>query len=181
MILRHSYEVADVEVKGRTLTLAVVPFDRPTWVEDSTGRYREAFDHGAFKHLDPTRTQLRYEHSPDLLDRIGAGLSMREDGGYLIGEARVFQGHRGDHVLDLVKEHELRGVSVGFFPGIDREDQDAEGHFVRRAKVKQMPEWSLVDDPAYAGAEVLAVRATRQAEQREALARWMRDMRAAAL
>jgi len=176
-MLTRAYELHDVAVKGRTLTLAVVPIDTPAWVEDSTGRYRESFDHGAFNHLDPTRVQLRYQHSTDLLDRVGAGQSMREDGRYLLGEARVFNGARGDHLLDLVNDGELRGVSVGFYPGIDRQDRDADGPLVRRSKVKQMPEWSLVDEPAYKGAEVLAVRESQQAEEREKLSRWLADMR----
>lgn len=178
LLLRHDYAVRDVGVKGRTLTLAVVPFESPAWVEDSTGRYRETFSRGAFAHLDPSRVQLRYQHGTDLLDRVGAGQKMREDGRYLIGEARVFPGARGDHLLDLVNADALRGVSVGFYPGVDRPDHDADGPLVRRVKVRQMPEWSLVDEPAYAGSEVLAVRASTQAADRERLAAWLRDMRA---
>lgn len=176
-MLTRSYELHDVAVKGRTLSLAVVPFDTPAWVEDSSGRYRESFDHGAFAHLDPTRVELRYMHSTDLMDRVGAGLAMREDGRYLIGEARVFKGARGDHMLDLVNDGALRGCSVGFYPGVNRNDRDADGPLVRRVKVKQMPEWSLVDQPAYVGSEVLAVRSSQQAEAREALAKWLADMR----
>jgi HK97 family phage prohead protease len=176
-ILTRSYAVNDLAVKGRTLTLAVVPIMRPAWVEDSTGRYRERFRSGAFSHVDPTRVQLRYQHSTDLLDRVGAGMDMREDGKYLVGRARVFNGARGDHLLDLVNAKELRGVSVGFYPGQDAKVYDDDGPLVERVRVKSMPEWSLVDDPAYKGAEVLAVRSSQQAEAREALAQWMRDMR----
>jgi HK97 family phage prohead protease len=177
LLLRHSYELQDVAVTGRTLTLAVVPIMRPAWVEDETGRYRERFRSGAFDHVDPTRVQLRYQHSADLLDRVGAGMTMREDGRYLIGEARVFKGTRGDHMLDLVNDGGLRGVSVGFYPGKDERVYDQDGPLVERVKVRQMPEWSLVDEPAYAGAEVLAIRQATQAAEREQLAQWLAEMR----
>jgi hypothetical protein len=63
-MLHRDYQLADLEVRGRTLVLACVPFDTPTWVADSDGEYREVFRRGAFEHLtrDPGRTQLRYQH-----------------------------------------------------------------------------------------------------------------------
>jgi HK97 family phage prohead protease len=176
-LLTRSYELHDMTVKGRTLTLAVVPIMQAAWVEDETGRFRERFRSGAFSHVDPTRVQLRYQHSTDLLDRVGAGVSMREDGRYLLGTARVFNGARGDHLLDLVNAKELRGVSVGFYPGQDAQAWDDDGPIVERVKVRSNPEWSLVDEPAYAGAEVLAVRNATQAAERAALDAWIRDMR----
>jgi HK97 family phage prohead protease len=176
-MLTRSFELRDAEVKGRTLTLAVVPIMRPAWVEDSTGRYRERFRSGAFSHVDPTRIQLRYQHSTDMLDRVGAGMAMREDGKYLLGEARVFKGARGDHLLDLVNDGGLRGVSVGFYDGQSRQVMDDDGPLVERIKVRQMPEWSLVSQPAFPGAEVLAVRSANMAEEREKLAQWLKEMR----
>lgn len=179
MLLRHAYEVADLQVKdGRTLILAVVPINTPAWVEDETGRYRERFAPGAFKHCDPTRVQLRYMHSTDMRDRMGAGVTMHEDGKYLIGTARVFPGDRGDHLLTLVNERELRGVSVGFYPGIDRPAHDQDGPLLERVRVKRMPEWSLVDEPAYRGSEVLAVREAQDSQlRREQALAWVRESR----
>jgi HK97 family phage prohead protease len=105
-------------------------------------------------------------------------MAMREDGKYLLGEARVFKGARGDHLLDLVNDGELRGCSVGFYPGQDAKVFDDDGPLVERVKVKSMPEWSLVDQPAYVGSEVLAVRSAPDLEaEREKLAQWLRDMR----
>lgn len=176
-LIIRSYELHDMAVKGRTLTLAVVPFDRPAWVDDGQGPYRERFRSGAFKHIDPTRVQLRYQHSQDMMDRIGVGQALREDGGYLIGEARVFRGDRGDHLLNLVDDGALQGISAGFVAGESRTVQDADGPLVERVRVKSLPEISLVDEPAYAGAQVLAVRSAKRAAEREALARWLADMR----
>jgi HK97 family phage prohead protease len=165
------------EVKGRTLLLACVPFDTPTWVSDGGDPYREEFAPGAFRHVDPTRTQLRYRHSGDLLDRLGAGRSLTEDGGWLIGEFQVAKGQRGDRLIDLVDSGDLRGVSVGFDPGVDQTRADADGDIVRRVRVKRLPEVSLVDQPAYAEAAVVAVR-EEQARLRawQEFQAWRRDM-----
>jgi HK97 family phage prohead protease len=169
----------DAQVSGRTLVLACVPFDTPTWVSDGGDPYREEFAPGAFAHVDPSRTQLRYRHSPDLLDRLGSGVGLEEDGGWLVGRFRVAPGARGDHLIDLVGAGELRGVSIGFDPGVDQTRPDPDGDVVRRVRVKRMPEVSLVDQPAYKDAEVLAVRAGEAARRRlwEEHQAWMRDMR----
>jgi HK97 family phage prohead protease len=165
------------EVKGRTLLLACVPFDTPTWVSDGGDPHREEFAPGAFRHVDPTRTQLRYRHSGDLLDRLGAGRSLTEDGGWLIGEFAVAKGQRGDHLIDLVDSGDLSGVSVGFDPGVDEVRVDADGEITRRVRVKRLPEVSLVDQPAYEEASVLAVREERARERAWAeFQAWRRDM-----
>jgi HK97 family phage prohead protease len=178
-VLQREWVFRDAAVKGRTLVLACVPFDTPTWVADGGDPYREEFAPGAFDHVDATRTQLRYRHSADLLDRLGSGLSLREDGGWLIGEFRVAGGARGDHLIDLVRDGELQGVSIGFDPGVDEQRSTPDGQVVRRVRVKRMPEVSLVDQPAYQDAGVLAVRAdqARRAREVAALRALVRDMR----
>lgn len=179
-MLSRSFELRDAEIKGRTLELACVPFDREAWVSDHEGEYREVFRHGAFAGVinDPRRTQLRYAHSEDLKDRLGIGLELREDAAYLHGAFRVTQGERGDHLLDLVRSGDLAGVSVGFMAGASRRT----GDLVERLRVKQLVEVSLVDAPAYQEAEVLAVRQARELDaERARLRAWADAIRAAAL
>jgi phage head maturation protease len=104
---------------------------------------------------------------------------MREDGGYLLGEARVFRGARGDHLIDLLGEEQLGGVSVGFVAGRSVEAVDDDGPLVDRVRVARMPEWSLTDAPAYDGAAVLAVRSEQVDAARAAAAAFAADMRRA--
>lgn len=183
MMLRHDYELRDASVSGRTITLALVPFDTPTWIREDDRTYREVFRRGAFDHVmvDPRRTKLTWDHRLGDLDaRYGSGVSMREDGGYLIGDFKVIGGARADHLLDLVEARELRGVSIGFVPGEDRAGEDADGPLLERVRVKQLPEASLVDQPAYPQAEVLALHRSAIVDQeRERVRAWVRDMRRA--
>jgi HK97 family phage prohead protease len=169
----------DAQVSGRTLVLACVPFDTPTWVSDGGDPYREEFAPGAFAHVDAARTHLRRGHSTDVRNELGRGMSLWEDGGWLIGEFRVARGEAGDQILNLVQDGMLRGVSIGFDPGVDEERVDRHGLLVRRKRVKRLAEVSLVDQPAYEEAEVLAVRAdqARRARELAELRAWSRDMR----
>jgi HK97 family phage prohead protease len=178
-VLQREWVFRDAAVKGRTLVLACVPFDTPTWVADGGDPYREEFAPGAFDHVDLTRTHLRRGHKPDPRNELGRGLSLREDSGWLVGEFRVARGDTGDQILNLVADGMLRGVSIGFDPGVDEQRTDRIGPVVRRKRVKRMPEVSLVDEPAYEGAEVLAMRAdqARRAREVAALRALVRDMR----
>jgi HK97 family phage prohead protease len=183
MLLRHSFEVADMHVAGRSLLLACVPFNTPAWVADDGEPYREVHRPTVATGLDPTRTQLRYQHSDDMINRLGVGAEFRPDPRYLLGEFRVVSGARGDHLLDLVESGQLRGVSVGFVPGPSNSTADEDGPLVERLRYKRLPEVSLVDAPAYTGAEVLAVARARrvEAERAELLAFLADERRHAAL
>jgi HK97 family phage prohead protease len=106
-------------------------------------------------------------------------VELREDPTYLVGSFKVTKGDRGDHLLDLVASDELRGVSIGFEAGQSQRDDTPDGPLVQRLRVKRLPEVSLVDQPAYPEARVLAVRAERELEQaREAARAFVAQMRA---
>lgn len=168
MLLRSYAALRDAETTGdgRTLTLALVPFDVPAWVEDdeAVGPYRESFKRGAFTHVlrAPNRVELRYDH-----DRngppYGFGQSLREDADMLVGDFRVAPSAAGDQALALVNDGQLRGVSIGFFPGIDKPGRDADGPLIERVRVKKLAEVSLTTAGSYEDAGVLAVRAAAAA------------------
>lgn len=177
VLLRHAYGVDDAEVRNRTLVLRCVPIGVPALVADSDSGepYRERFAPGAFNHIDPRRVDLRVRHSTDSYERYGVGTRLHEDAGYLVGHFPVYEGDRGDHLLADVDE--LRGVSIGFEPGFDRQIMDAYGPVVERVKVKRLPEVSLLrpEESAYPGAELLLVR-QRHADMADLLA-WRNEIR----
>jgi phage head maturation protease len=98
-----------------------------------------------------------------------------------------YEGHGKSGAVDLpihnraitlpIKTGDLTGVSVGFDPGVDEVRVDADGEITRRVRVKRLPEVSLVDQPAYQEASVLAVRAERARLRAWAeFQAWRRDM-----
>lgn len=161
MLTREFAALRDAELRdeGRTLVVACVPFDSPAWVSDGGPAYREVFRPGAFRHVAaaPNRTELRYRH-----DATGApygfGSELREDSGYLLGTFRIAPSSHGDQLLALVRDDQLRGVSIGYVPGRSRDAIDADGPLVERLNVRQLAEVSLTNAPSYPDARVLAVR-----------------------
>jgi HK97 family phage prohead protease len=163
-MLTRSYQLRDAEVgnDGRSLVLACVPFDSPAAVDDGDGPYREVFRRGAFTHIlnAARRVELRYAHRQDGLP-YGFGLDLEEGPEFLLGRFRVAESSTGRHMLALVEEGQLVGVSIGFVPGQSRDTDDQRGPLVERLRVKRLSEVSLVpsETELYEGARVLAVRA----------------------
>lgn len=162
MLLRD-FDLKDAEVggDGRTLVLACVPFERAAWVDDGDGPYREAFRRGAFKHItrSPNRVELRYRHRQAGIP-YGFGVDLVEDPKYLLGSFRVARGDQGDQLLALVADGQLGGVSIGFTPGTDVGEDDADGPVTVRVRVKQLGEVSLLPSGAatWEESKVVAVR-----------------------
>lgn len=158
-MLTREFGLRDAEIgggDGRTLVLACVPFGVEAVVDDGDGPYREVFRRGAFEHVTraPNRVELRYRHRQDMLP-FGFAADLVEDPKHLIGSFRVAPGERGDQILDLVRDGQLSGVSIGFLPGTDMVTGSGA---VERVRVKKLGEVSLTPVQVYTGAEVLAVR-----------------------
>jgi uncharacterized protein len=142
---------------GRRLEGIVVPYN----VETRIGGYTESFTLGAFADADPEHVPLFAPH-PDR-DRpslpIGRAVELHEEPAGLLGAFRVSAVPAGDHVLELVRDGAVRGLSVGFvpLPGGDRWNRDRTR--VERVRA-HLVEVSVVPFPAYPDAQITAVRAT---------------------
>ena len=163
---------AHVGDDGRTVVVAVVPYDSPTRVDDGNGPYREVFRRGAFAHAcrAPTRVELRYSHRQEG-PPYGFGTRLEETGSHLEGEFRVAECSDGDRILALVREGQLAGVSVGYVAGMSRNITDADGPLTERVQVKRLAEVSLVTAGAYEEARVLAIRQAVERDLRAAVER----------
>ena len=160
MLLEREFQMRDAEIgaDGRTLILACVPFDVAATVDDGDGQYEESFKRGAFASITKAanRVELRYAHREGI--PYGFGQQLIEDPTHLLGVFRVAPSERGDQVLALVRDNQLKGVSIGFVPGHSDETTVNGKRSVSRVHIKQLAEVSLTPAPAYHGAEVLAVR-----------------------
>jgi HK97 family phage prohead protease len=165
-VLTHSYQLRDATVKGRTLTVACVPYDTPAPVMDTAGEvFLEQFTRGAFRNAvkAPHLVQLRYEHRQDG-PPYALGLELREDPKYLVGTWRVAPSGDGDRLIGLVVDDQLRGASVGFEPGDHPGDNALRDNVVTRSYVKRLHEVSLTAAPVYDDAKVLELRSRRAAD-----------------
>ena len=156
-VLLRSFEVAAVEVEGRTVDVRIVPFgevarvaDPPDWQE-----YDEEFVPGCFDHQlnAANRVHANYEHGKGISDVVGHGVSLRQESdGYHL-TSTIHRTNNGDTALELINAGALPGVSVEFHPVRNVKN----GTLVQRVKAN-LRGFAFCRQGAYANAQVLAVR-----------------------
>ena len=152
----------DVELEpgdGRTLDARIVPYDVSAVVADPPEMrpYRELFRPGAFERqvAAPGRVKvwLNFEHEQGLRGIVGHGVELKERSDGLHGTFRVHENADGDKALQLLGEGLLPGLSVEF---VALRSRSVDGVVHRlRAHIDAV---SLCRQPAYPGAQVLALR-----------------------
>lgn len=140
----RSMEVRAVDDDKREVTGIAVPYGQVT---DRVG-YLERFDKGSVEAFDGA-IKL-YDRHQEIIGQVIDGEDTDE--GFVI-TARISKTTRGNDVYEMLRDGTMDKFSVGFIPVEDRMDGDV----LVRTKVK-VHEVSVVDLPAYAGAQVLAVR-----------------------
>jgi Escherichia/Staphylococcus phage prohead protease len=144
---------------GRTLDVRVVPYNVPTTVADPPRftPYRESFLRGAFEKQLTTpgrdRVWLNVEHEQGFRGAIGRSLKFSDHEDGLHGSFGVLENADGDKALSLIRDGFLTGLSLEFKALASRRLNGV----VERVRA-QLDAVSLCRFPAYAGAEVLAVR-----------------------
>src|SRR5262245_30267497 len=126
------------------------------------------FARGAFAHINPRDVVLRMMHN-DPPAGIGIALEERDDAAYMA--FRVSHTSTGDDLLTLARDGVTRGVSVGFAdePG-GTKFVNVNGKRTRMYTRAGLREVSTTWKPAYASAQVLAVREEEEAPMAEGAA-----------
>jgi len=137
----------------RVIEVRAVPWD----VIGDTPDGKEMFTRGAFADTDPESVTLEAigPHGADPGVRLAGrstALEDREDGQY--ARFLVSRTRDGDELLELARDRVYRGASVVFAP---IEERAADGGVTVRTRA-ELVRVGIVERPAYAGAEVLAVR-----------------------
>lgn len=148
---------------GRTVDGCCVPYGVPAQVRDGAGPvYWERFEPGAFRRQTraANRIGLRFEHGTGILERIGRCRDLEETPAGLFGSFDVTAGPVGDHALELVRQGVLGGFSIGFSDRFERPRREVgpDGAEVVVRASCQLHEVSLCEEPAHAGALVMAMR-----------------------
>jgi len=160
-IYRDYSSDATVGGDGRTIILTCVPYDTPTTVDDGQGPYVEEFAPGAFRRAvkAPHRVELRYRHADGVANLLGRAVDLVETPTALVGTFRAV-GPNGDQALAMINDGLLTGASVGaqLHPQGSEIVNRAGYQVTRRTLISRLLEVSLVPEPAYADAGVVAVR-----------------------
>ncbi|WP_326565497.1 HK97 family phage prohead protease [Mycobacterium sp. 3-98] len=152
-------EVLGVSWDARIVTVVVVPYEQPTPVEHRGEVWTETFARGAFddtlKNVDPTSIRVNRGH--DKTKTIGKVVAFRpNDPRGLVADIRIANTALGDDSLGLAAEGCL-SASIGAY---NRPSGVISDRYNRTRRVVEafIDHVALVENPAYVGAEVLAVR-----------------------
>jgi len=151
--------VADVITRQRIVEVIAVPYDEETDVVWRDDIWHESFDRKAFDGVEAHvgRIQVNREHvKGDTVGKVIFADPLHPDG--LFARVKIYGTPRGDETLTLAEEG-------GAFPSIGfRLNRFSDQELDKRSRTRRIMRafWdhqAFVEDPAYEGAGVLAVRA----------------------
>jgi HK97 family phage prohead protease len=150
---------ASVEVRHpeRVIELIAVPYDEDTRVLHRGRWIIESVAPGSFANVAGSPRNIIVNRGHDYERPIGKVVRLHpNDPRGLRSEVRIVKTPEGDDVLELAAE-DLLGASVGFaaYPGGEHYTSDQTRRRITKAYLGHI---ALTGDPAYEGAEVLAVR-----------------------
>lgn len=147
---------------GRTIDVRIVPYGEQAICADGLGGvargvpYKEEWAPGVFAHQmnAANRVLVNVEHEGGVRGIVGHGLALREAADGFYGSMKIHETAGGETALILTREGVLGGISLEARPV--KSIRTAEGA-IRRVKA-HLKAVALCRDPAYSGAQVLAVR-----------------------
>lgn len=167
MIVRHFAAEAEVAGDGRTIDVRIVPYGERATVADGFGGvargvpYQEEWMPGVFDHQLNAAHHIvgNFEHQPGIGGIVAKGVALRSAADGFYGSFRPLNTPNGETTLELVKEGVLTGVSLEARP-TKGGSRRANG-VVQRVKAHLFAV-AFCRRPAFAGAQVLAVRAEEE-------------------
>ena len=151
--------LTDVDTSQRIVEMIAVPWEQETEVMWRGEIWNEVFDRGSFTGIEDHAGRVRINREHMYGDTVGKVIHFdpgHDDGLYT--RAKIVNSPRGDETLALAAE-DMISPSVGFYVKT-RQDIDIN----KRTKVRRilrafLEHLAMVEQPAYAGAHVVAVRA----------------------
>lgn len=151
--------VASIDAEERIVTMIAIPYGQATTVPFRGEVWNEIVERGAFAGIENSSHTYRVNRDHDKRRLVGKIVNYypdREEG--LVVDAYISKTDLGDETLQLAKDGVL-GASVGMaIRSTDQVLERSNGTRTRRIKRAFLDHLALVPDPAYQGAEVLAVR-----------------------
>lgn len=161
--IRDSAVVTGVDFAQRIIEMVAVPYNEEAVVEYRGELWEESFAPGSFDGIEtrkePNLVRVNRDHDHTrTVGKVVRFFPSREEG--LVGEVRIAPTMLGDETLTLADE-DMLSLSAGFAVRgrdqvLDRSNRD--GLPKRRITRAFLDHLAFVEQPAYVGARVLAVR-----------------------
>jgi HK97 family phage prohead protease len=182
----RTYALEDIEIQrggdGRTVEAYAAVFGQEAEIRDQHGHYVERIDANAFAKTiaergprdgRPSRIGVFYNHGRDLDGKpnavasvpIGTPLEIRADSRGLLTVTRYNKSDLADHVLEAIRDGQIRGQSFrGRVFQNRRDGQRGKLPVVVRTELG-LTEYGPTFTPAYEGAGILAIRSQADLEE----------------
>lgn len=153
----HGAEVLGVDFEQRIVSVIAVPWSQPATVVWRNDVWSEVFERGAFDELRSLTRTVRVNRGHDKSRTVGKIVkAYPQDPRGLVTDIRIARTVLGDETMALADE-DMLSASVGFTVPRGGEHADTRTR-TRRIRNAMLDHLALVESPAYAGANVLAVR-----------------------
>lgn len=158
LLIRSATALTDVDTKLRLVDLIAVPYNEEAEVVWRGEPWRETFDRAAFRGIEDSAGRVRVNREHTKGDTVGKVVAFTPDNpAGLVARIKIAQTPRGDDTLALAEEGMI-GASVGYRIRQPSDVQLNPRTRMRRVMRAFMDHLSMVESPAYQGAQVLAVR-----------------------
>ncbi len=148
----------DVNFKDRTIDVIAVPWDEAADVEWRGQVWREVFERSSLDEAAREKVRIPVNRQHNRADTVGRIISVDPKGHQrgALASVKVARTARGDETLQLASEGML-GASVGYFVRKMSDVLILRRDMTRRVQRAFLDHLSMVEDPAYKGAETVAV------------------------
>jgi HK97 family phage prohead protease len=158
-ILTRSDAVLDaVDFKERLIDIIAVPWGQEATVFWRGEFWTETFERGAFKGVEARNGQVRVNREHRKGETVGKVVEFNADHEQgLFTRLRIVKGPKGDEILHLAEE-DMVSASIGYRTNKPQDVLVNKQDRTRRVQAAFLDHLSMVEDPAFKGARVLAVR-----------------------
>lgn len=160
----RSSTITDVNVRQRLIDVVAVPWNEEAEVVWHGDIWREMFIRGAFDGIEEHAGRVRVNREHVIGNTVGKVVQFTNADLGLLARNKIAKTPLGDETLELAEEDAI-SASVGYRIHKPSDVQIHRRNRMRRVVRAFIDHLAMVEAPAFAGAQVLAVRAEPQGLQ----------------
>lgn len=158
ILTRSDGVFADIDSRQRLIDVIAVPYEQSARIFWRGEWWDEVFERGAFNGIETRAGQVRVNREHRKGDTVGKIVEFNpSDERGLFVRVKVVNGPKGDELLYLAEE-DMVSASIGYRTNKGSDVVADKQTMSRRVRNAFLDHLGMVEDPAFKGAHVLAVR-----------------------